>query len=127
MICIFRSIGSALISSAVVAQKYPGAVWRASSFCIERSQATAMSLHPRPVSIPEKRDLNRQVVDSEARPDFVLASGPERPEKHLTTRKKTRPAHPARPIAPVHRVGRTVKSCGPQKLSVKGRSLDKTL
>ena len=47
-----------------------------------------MTLHPPPVSILAKRDLNRPPVDSEARPDFVLTSGPERPEKHFTFSKR---------------------------------------
>jgi len=82
-----------------------------------------MILHPPPVSIPAQRELNRGPVDSGARADFVLTGGPERPEKHFTIRKKTGTGHPRRPIISVHQVGRTLKSCGPQKLSAKKLSL----
>ncbi|PYX65362.1 MAG: hypothetical protein DMG78_29785 [Acidobacteria bacterium] len=82
-----------------------------------------MILHPPPASISAQRELNRGPVDSGARLDFVLASGPDRPEKHFTTRKKTGTGHPRRPVASVHQVGRTVKSCGLQKLSAKKLSL----
>jgi hypothetical protein len=86
-----------------------------------------MTLHPPPVSIPAKRDLNRPPVDSEARPDFVLSSGSERPEKHFTIRKKSATGHPRRPLAPVHHIGTTVKTSSPQKLSAKKLPLRKTL
>src|SRR5437899_9752891 len=90
------------------------------------SETTAMTLPAPPVSIPAKRDLNRPPVDSDRRPDFMLTSAPDRPEKQFTIRKKTPTGHPRRPLAPVHHVGRTVKTSGPQKLSAKGLSLRKT-
>ena len=86
-----------------------------------------MTAHPLPVSIPAKRDRNREPVDSESTADFTFTSILAHPAKRSMRGKTNAAAQSFRLPDPANRVPMAEKTSGSQILSAKKLWLRKTL
>ena len=86
-----------------------------------------MTAHPLPVSIPAKRDPNREPVDSESTADFTFTSILAHPAKRPMRGKTNAAGQPLRLPGPRNPLPMAEKTSPSQILSAKKLWLRKTL